>query len=63
MNEKTDGWESYTDETGRRHWRWPAAADRQSFAGGMQAETGLRQKIGLPEQLRAQYAPRPFTGK
>ena len=39
MNAKTDGWESYTDEAGRRHWRWPAAADRQMGAGSPLAET------------------------
>ena len=45
MNAKTDGWESYTDHTGRRHWRWPAAADRQMAAGSTRAENP-RQKIG-----------------
>jgi len=25
MNAKADEWEHYTDEMGRRHWRWPAS--------------------------------------
>ena len=25
MNGKADEWEHYTDEVGRRHWRWPAS--------------------------------------
>ena len=62
MNAKTDGWESYTDHTGRRHWRWPAAAARQS-TGSAQADARPRQKIGLPEPQPARYAPQPPTGK
>ena len=63
MNAKTDGWESYTDPAGRRHWRWPAAADRQMRAGSAQAATGPRQKIGLPGQQQAQRSPVPLSGK
>ena len=63
MNAKTDGWESYTDRTGRRHWRWPAAADRQARADAAQAETGPRKKIGSPGQAPADYAPWRPTGK
>ena len=25
MNAKSDGWEFYTDRSGRRHWRWPGS--------------------------------------
>jgi hypothetical protein len=25
MNDETKRWESYVDDAGRRHWRWPAA--------------------------------------
>jgi hypothetical protein len=63
MNAKTDGWESYTDHTGRRHWRWPAAADRQMGAGSAQAEREPRQKIGLPGQQSARRSPVPLPGK
>ena len=63
MNARTDGWESYTDHTGRRHWRWPAAAARQTAAGNAQAETGPRQKIGLPGQQQALPSPAPLAGK
>ena len=63
MNAKTDGWESYTDETGRRHWRWPA----ESRAGAVnpQAEAGPRQYIGTPRQQPALqfHAPMRLTGK
>ena len=63
MNAKTDGWESYTDHTGRRHWRWPAAADRQMGAGSAPAESGTRQKIGLSGRPPAQRSPEPLPGK
>jgi hypothetical protein len=62
MNTKTDGWESYTDHTGRRHWRWPAAADRQMAVGSTRAENP-RQKIGLPERRAAQHSPESPPGK
>jgi hypothetical protein len=63
MNARTDGWESYTDPAGRRHWRWPAAAARPQEAGSTQADVRHRNKIGLPGQQRATFAPRPLTGK
>ena len=62
MNAKTDGWESYTDHTGRRHWRWPAAADRQMAAGSTRAENP-RQKIGQSGRPPAQRTPEPLPGK
>jgi len=62
MNAKGDGWESYTDHTGRRHWRWPAAADRQPGAGA-QASAGPRPTVGLPAQRQALRSPAPPTGK
>ena len=62
MNARTDGWESYTDDTGRRHWRWPAA-DWQKEAGRPLANAGPRQKIGLPQPQKAQRSPLPLTGK
>jgi hypothetical protein len=57
MNAKTDGWESYTDKAGRRHWRWPAA-NRQLSAEGSRFDAGPRHKIGLPLQQQAQNAAR-----
>ena len=62
MNAKTDGWESYTDETGRRHWRWPAA-DRPLDAGTRKADAGPRRQIVLPGQPKAEHPPTPLTGK
>jgi len=62
MNARTDGWESYTDHTGRRHWRWPAAADRPMAAGTARAENP-RQKIGHSGRPPAQRSPEPLPGK
>ena len=62
MNAKTDGWESYTDDTGRRHWRWPAA-DRPVDQASPQFEAGPRQKIGVPQQQQAQQSPLRLKGK
>ena len=64
MNARTDGWESYTDHTGRRHWRWPAVAARQTGAASAPADAaGPRKKIGLPGQQQAPRWPAPPTGK
>jgi hypothetical protein len=63
MNAKTDGWESYTDAVGRRHWRWPAAAERQLKADGAAPEHGPRKKIGLPEPAPAGLSPWRPAGK
>jgi hypothetical protein len=56
MNANTDGWESYIDAAGRRHWRWPAA-NRQVSAEGPRFDAG-RHEIGLPLQQQAQNAAR-----
>ncbi|MEP7084700.1 MAG: hypothetical protein ABI854_08185 [Betaproteobacteria bacterium] len=61
MNAKTDGWESYTDDTGRRHWRWPAIG--RQMENNPRAEAGPRQKIGLPEPQQAQQSPQRPKGK
>ena len=62
MNAKSDGWESYTDEAGRRHWRWPA--ENQSPAVNPQSEAGPRQFIGTPRPQPTQYyAPMRLKGK
>ena len=34
MNAKAKRWESYVDEAGRRHWRWPALAPAVGTAPG-----------------------------
>ena len=63
MNAKTDRWESYTDEVGRRHWRWPAA-DAQTGAVRPLPESGPRYSLGLPSrQQQAQVAPAVLKGK
>ena len=33
MNAKTEHWESYVDDAGRRHWRWPAAPQAEDIRG------------------------------
>ena len=62
MNEKTDRWESYTDKTGRRHWRWPAtsvAAERD----GRDVDADFRKRTGLPAPQQATFAPLLMRGK
>jgi len=61
MNPKLDRWESYTDETGRRHWRWPAI-DRNAEQNP-RAEAGPRQRIGEPQLREPQYSPMRLKGK
>lgn len=63
MKAGTDGWESYTDRAGRRHWRWPAAADPLAAARSGVADAGPRKKIGWPGQQPARQWPLPPTGK
>jgi hypothetical protein len=62
MNAKTDRWEFYTDEAGRRHWRWPATNPQMGATGPLR-ESGSRHKFGLPQQQLAQRAPLPLKGK
>jgi hypothetical protein len=62
MNAKTDGWESYTDQTGRRHWRWPASETRTG-AGNPLAEAESPQQFGLPRRQQAQHPPLRLKGK
>jgi hypothetical protein len=61
MNDKNDGWESYTDEVGRRHWRWPASGAQ--YGAGRPNESGTRHTFGLPQQQQAQRVPLPLKGK
>ena len=63
MNAKTDRWESYTDEVGRRHWRWPATSTQMGAASPL-PESGSRYKFGVPQQQQqAQRAPLLLKGK
>ena len=63
MNAKTDQWESYTDEVGRRHWRWPAT-NTQLGAASPLPEAEPRYKFGVPRQQQpAQRAPLLLKGK
>jgi hypothetical protein len=62
MNVTNDRWESYTDKTGRRHWRWPAApavAERD----GRDVDADSRQRAGLPLPQQARLALQPLRGK
>ncbi len=58
MNAKADEWEHYTDETGRRHWRWPASDVRDVR---IKAE-GQRRHVPLPEPSRAREMPKRRRG-
>ena len=62
MNAKTDRWESYTDQVGRRHWRWPAT-NGQMGAGSTHPDAGTHPKFGLSRQQQAQVAPTPLKDK
>ncbi len=62
MNARTDRWESYTDKTGRRHWRWPAT-QAASERDGRDVDVASRQRAGLPSPQPAYYAPLPLRGK
>ncbi len=62
MNVKTDRWESYTDKTGRRHWRWPAT-QATSERDGRDVDAGSRQRAGLPSPQQAHLALLPLRGK
>ena len=53
MNARTDEWMHYIDETGRRHWRWPASDVRDVR---IKAE-GQRRNVPLPEPSRARETP------
>ncbi len=58
MNAKNAGWESYTDPTGRRHWRWPAPQ-----AATVPAAQGLPPSTGAPRQQPARSVARPPSAK
>jgi hypothetical protein len=62
MNVKTDRWESYTDKTGRRHWRWPAL-QAASERDGRDVDADSRQRAGLPSPQQALLALQPLRGK
>ena len=64
MSSKTDRWESYTDKTGRQHWRWPATGEGQVNADGRYVGTQQPDRIGLPrQQQQAQQIPLRQRGK
>ena len=44
MNAMAKRWESYVDEAGRRHWRWPASP----AAVGTAAGSFDAQRLALP---------------
>lgn len=53
MNTKNDGWEHYTDETGRRHWRWPASDVRDVRL----RDAGQHRNVNVPEPSRGREMP------
>ena len=62
MNATKDRWESYTDKTGRRHCRWPAATTA-SERDSRDVDADLRQRTGSPLPQQASFAPLLFRGK
>jgi len=63
MNAKTDKWESYTDNAGRQHWRWPARGEGQKGADSSHVGTRQPGGVGLPRQFQAQAVPLRSRGK
>jgi len=61
LNAKTDGWESYTDRSGRRHWRFPAT-DRPLESAGPPVRLRRHQNVGTLLPVRARRAPADFGG-
>lgn len=59
MNGKADEWEHYTDETGRRHWRWPAS-DVRDVRLRVQ---GQYRNVLTPSPLRAREVPKRDAGE
>ncbi|MBK7791127.1 MAG: hypothetical protein IPJ62_00495 [Betaproteobacteria bacterium] len=53
MNATTKQWESYVDDAGRRHWRWPATTRPGGPAPGPQGQP----QRALPRQQQAQLLP------
>jgi len=62
MNVKSDRWESYTDKTGRRHWRWPAAGVALE-RDGRDVDADSRQRAGLPSPQQTRLTLLPLRGK
>ena len=59
MNAKADEGEHYTDETGRRHWRWPAS-DVRDVRLKLQ---GQYRNVSLPEPSRGREIPKRDRGE
>ena len=62
MNETKDRSESYTDKTGRRHWRWPATSEAAE-RDGRDVDADYRKRTGLPAPQQATFAPLLLRGK
>ena len=59
MNATKQKWESYTDKTGRRHWRWPAAI--QTTAARV-VDTEEQDDAGQPRWQQPELAMEPGQG-
>ena len=59
MNAKTKHWESYVDDAGRRHWRWPALPTGNA-APGLPAP---RAALSLPQPRTTPPLPLYLRGK
>jgi hypothetical protein len=58
MNDETKRWESYVDDAGRRHWRWPAAPvqstrDGDARRGTLRVAEESQQIKRLPLRVRS----------
>ena len=62
MNAKTDEWEFYTDEAGRRHWRWPAAIQATVASPSARRRTTARRRIG-PRSSSRRSSPTAAAGQ
>ena len=62
MNANKDRWESYTDKTGRRHWRGPAT-HAASERDGRDVDVESRKRTGWPAPLQANFAALLARGK
>ena len=59
MNGKADEWEHYTDEIGRRHWRWPASVVRDVGVRVL----GQYRNVVMPTPSRAREVPKRDRGE
>ncbi len=60
MIAKTKQWESYVDDVGRRHWRWPAAPQPAAASAAPPGNPGATASVPQP---RARLLPLRVRGR